>query len=329
MKAKHFVHIPPNPPPTPPPSALPPPSGQPAGPRPTEPGSNLPIRWGKPRSFWAILGLSIITCTIYYIVYHYLVASELKKTMRWSEDESYKPTTYMILYTAIVVYTLLMFTIITIALAYLGIEAGFNKLVSLTSGSLQLYFVALQIVISGVGYYITYYFLKLNDNAAPKVGVTRRGAARATLIYGFVTGFGILMVVVGAVANTQPHQFGELGAGGAVLMKNLALVLFNGFLYFLLLATAIYFLWEQTELVNYVWEKGRFAAPPGYTSPAPTTPLAAGYTPNPAPGPQTAPVPPPAPPPPTAPDQPSKRPDAENPTSGSGPQTPPPPPVSD
>lgn len=333
MKAKRFVHIPPNPPPTPPlpPSALPPPSGPPAGPQPTEPGSNLPIRWGKPRSFWAILGLSIITCGIYYIVYHFLVANELRKTVGWGENESFKPVTYMWLYGAYLGLSIIIAPMLGVAMAF-GVMTNPDKLqnmLNMAEGPLQALSLVINVFTIAAEFYIAYYFLKLNESAGPKLGAPVKSATRALVIYSFIVGLSLILTFAGLALDVGPEFLEDISSGGADWTQFLAIIGFYAFVVFLLIGVALFFLWEQTELVNYVWEKGRFAAPPGYASPAPTTPLAAGYTPNPAPGPRTAPGPPTAPTRRTAPDQPSKRPDAENPTTGSGPQTPPPPPVSD
>ncbi|MFQ5606347.1 MAG: hypothetical protein ACE5GA_00255 [Candidatus Zixiibacteriota bacterium] len=311
------MHIPPDLPPPPPPT---PPqfSGQVSGG--AEPG--LPLRTGKPRNFWSILGLSIITCSIYYIVYHYLVAFELKRALRWGENESYKPGTYVWLYTAFVVYWIIIMAVSFITIFYITLESGPEGVAKLTTGPFRFVSLAFDLLLAGVGFYITYYFLKLSDNAATKAGAPGKGVSRPVIIYSFVFGISVLISLVGLATDGDGGALGGLDAGSALSGKMLALMGFMMFLLAVYFGTAIYFLWEQTELVNHVWERGGFAEPPGY-APAPNYPLS--QTPAPPPFQPRGPLPPTAPPsgeptpPPSSPPQ--------TPTAPKAPGTPPIPPA--
>jgi hypothetical protein len=231
---------------------------------------------GKVRSFWAILGLSIITCGIYYIVYNFMVASELKRATVWREDESFKPSTYMLLFVAYVglSYVFPMFFIfafgaklfMTVAANPGNAEAAINSM----SGSYQMAFQAFMLLVSGVGYYVAYYFLKLNDIAAAKVGAKPLGIRAAFTVYSVlfaVTILNSLMEIAVLAFDLNPvlnKNFSDLENMSASSWAPLILLGLLGLgLGLLIIATALYYLWKQTELVNHVWEAGRFAAPAG------------------------------------------------------------------
>lgn len=293
------MHIPPNPPP--------PLSGSPLfSSRPSEPGSNLPLRWGKPRSYWVILGLSIITCGIYYIVYHFLVANELRKTANWGENESFKPVTYMWLYGAYIGFSILIAPMLGLAMVF-GFMSNPDKLqnmLEMAEGPLQLLSVGFNLFTIAVEFYIVYYFLKVNESAGPKLGLPQKDATRSLIIYSFVAGFSIILALGGLALDVDPEFLEEIASGGAEWTQFLAIIGFYMFMGFLLICTLLYFLWEQTELVNYIWERGNFATPPGYTPYVPSAPGNTPYYAPPGPQPPQPPQTPLSPPPPQPPQPP-------------------------
>lgn len=245
-----------------------------------------------------------------------MVANELRKTVGWGDNESFKPVTYMWLYGAYIGLSLLIAPILGMALVF-GFLTNPDKLqnmLHMAEGPLKLLSAGFNLLTIAVEFYIVYYFLKLNESAGPKLGLPQKDATRTLIIYSFVAGFSIILVFGGMALDVNPNFLEEISSGGADWTQFLAIIGFYMFMGFLLLGTQLYFLWEQTNLVNYVWEHGKFATPPGHT---PYTPSAPGNTPYNAPGPQP-PQTPPSPPSPTSPTSPPTQ-----------PPPPPSPPVSD
>ncbi len=305
---------------------------------------------GKVRSFWAIVGLSFVTCGIYYIIYNFMVASELKRATTWREDEPYKPSTYMLLFGAYVALSYLFpmsFGLIIGAKTFLAVIANpgsppdphmFSMMKPYQLG-LQIF----MLLVSIVGYYVVYYFLKLNDIAAAKVGARPIGIRGAFIAYTILFAILILKSVfeIATIAldmnpalngdlnnleNLSPSSLGPMLLMGLMGLGMLALMVIAG----------LFFLWKQTELVNHVWEAGIFAHPSvGYNQYASTQPYpndryqapTSGQTSEAPPlPPASPPMPPPTPPPPPPTTTPPTTPPGPKPPAPSQPSPPPPPP---
>lgn len=308
---------------------------------------------GKVRSFWAIVGLSLVTCGIYYIVYNFMVASELKRTTTWREDEPYKPSTYMLLFGAYIALSYLFpmsFGLIIGAKSFLAVIANPGSPPDPQMFSmLKPYQLGLQIfmlLVSIVGYYVVYYFLKLNDVAAAKVGARPIGIRGAFIAYSILFAIMILKAAfeIASIAldispamsrnlnnleNLSPSSMGPIILMGLMGLGMLALMA----------AAGLFFLWKQTELVNHVWEAGIFAHPPagynqyattqpypndryqaptsGQTSEAPALPPSSAPMPPPTTPPGPKPPAPPTPPTPSPPPPPPTKPDGETPPNNS------------
>ncbi|MCH9031028.1 MAG: DUF4234 domain-containing protein [candidate division Zixibacteria bacterium] len=247
--------------------------------------SPLAQRAGRPRSFWAILGLSIVTCSIYYIVYHYLVAGELKRCANWKEEEDYKPGIYVWMYTAVVLFWLFISVgpgIVNAIAAVKSGMAGLGGMEQFTSPRTMMILTGMQLLLSGLGVYATYYFLKLQDAASDKVGLPRKGVLKPIAAYGAAFAISVVLAIVSIVGGF----FDEMASASSPIdiMKMAAVGGFYMMFALINIALLIYFLWEQTELVNRIWLEGHFAqsvAPVG-----PTTPIAPTYL---SPGTQSAP----------------------------------------
>ena len=224
----------------------------------------LPLaqRTGRPRSFWAILGLSIVTCSIYYIVYHYLVAGELKRCANWKEEEDYKPGIYVWMYTAVVLFWLFISLGPGIVNAIAAVKSGMTGmggLEQLTSPRTMMIITGMQLLLSGLGVYVTYYFLKLQDAASDKVGIPRKGVVKPMAAYGAAFVISLVMAIVSVGGGIHDDMLSN--PSSIDIMKLLALGGFVMMFAALNIALLIYFLWEQTELVNRIWLEGRFAQP--------------------------------------------------------------------
>ncbi len=310
------------------------------------------IYTGKVRSFWAIVGLTFITCGIYYVVYNFMVASELKRATNWRDDESYKPGTYQIMFGAYVVLGRvfpMMFGLAIGAKVFMAIMANPNNPDPNMMSNVNPYEIGMQVfmvLVNLVGYYVAYYFLKINDIAAEKVGARPIGIRPAfialTIFMAAVMLQSLVSILMFALdINSNFGNFESLREAGPA-MALFGMMIGVGILTAI---TGLYFLWKQTELVNYVWEAGVFAHPAGgygsyspppqgsqtmgaqqsglqYPAPGPTagsevnTPTdaqsQAKYGPPPAqepPQPPHPPTPSPPPPPPTPPSGPPKPPE--------------------
>lgn len=254
-------------------------------------------RTGRPRSFWAILGLSIVTCSVYYIVYHYLVAGELKRCAKWNEEEDYKPGIYVWMYTAVVLFWLFISVgpgIVNAIAAVKSGMAGLGGMEQFTSPRTMMIVTGMQLLLSGLGVYVTYYFLKLQDAASDKVGLPRKGILKPIAAYSAAFTISVVLAIVSIVGGF----FDEMASASSPIdiLKMAAVGGFFMMFAFINFAIMIYFLWEQTELVNRIWLEGHFAQPaaapvaltppvaPTYLSPGtPTPPQSQAPSPKPPP----------------------------------------------
>lgn len=212
-------------------------------------------RTGRPRSFGSILGLSIVTFTIYYIVYNYLTAIELKKSVHFSDDETYKPVTFMWIYTAVVGFWLLIMVFSILTAMVSAFSSDPDQVLQIFSGPFVPVLTGLQILFEGLAFYAAFYFLKLYDNAASKVSLARVGVVKPVTAYGIAFCLSIMGTLIGAGMNQD--IMGNLESG-ADIAKLLAVGGFAFLLGMASLALKIYYLWERTELVNRIWLQGRF-----------------------------------------------------------------------
>ncbi len=232
------------------------------------------LRTGKPRSFWMIIGLSVITCGIYYIVYKFMVASELKKATFWGEDESFKPSTFMILFGAYVVLSYVLPMVFGIAvsmkvfISMLSNSGNFDPSNFALQNTYQLGLSIFTIMASAVGYYVAYYFFKLNDIAAAKVGAKPLSIRPVFIAYSIF--FAVMLlnslmeiaVVVLDLNTKMANSMNDIENLSLSTLGPILMVVVMGLgMSFLMLVSLLYFLWKQTELVNHVWEAGYFTTP--------------------------------------------------------------------
>lgn len=259
---------------------------------------SYPRRMGRPRSFWVILGLGIITFGIYFIVYHYLVALELKNSMRWSDDDRYSPTSFLWFYTAYILFSLAPVSVIMfVMLASLPeiIAAGSEFTVETLPGlvAIQDMLTVYAIFTTALGFYITFYFLRLNDWAAGKIHARRLGTTVPLAAFAVFYTFNLISDIAKAIfgaANVNVDKLGNFS--GASFLALIGLGFLALFFSMVVLGLLFYAYWRQTELVNHVWLAGDFGDRPA----APQAPI-----PTQAPStqaPYSPPTPPPAAPPP-------------------------------
>ncbi len=237
------------------------------------------IYTGKVRSFWAILGLSFITCGIYYIVYNFMVASELKRATTWRDDESFKPGTYQMMFGAYVVLGRIfpmLFGMAVGAKVFMAVLSNPENFDPNMMSGVNPYEIGMQvfmILVNIVGFYVAYYFLKINDIAAEKVGARPIGTRSAVIALTVFVAALMLQSLVSILmlamdVSSSFNNINSLSEAGP------ALALFGMMFGVGILAAiaGLYFLWKQTELVNHVWEAGVFAHPVGgydsYSTPA-------------------------------------------------------------
>ncbi|MBN4076303.1 hypothetical protein JYT16_01160 [Gemmatimonas aurantiaca] len=244
---------------------------------------SYPRRMGKPRSFWTVLGLGIITFGIYFVVYHFIVALELRDSMRWREEDDYSPTAFLWFYSAYIFFLL-------VAPIFIGIIIAITALPEILSagGDFDIntvpYFVKFQslLVVYGIfttalGFYITYYFLRLNDIAAGKVNATRLGVTIPVIAFAVFYFFNFISDLAESIFGVSDVDVsGMENMGGATFLALIGLgFLMIGFAFFIF-GVMFYAYWRQTELVNHVWLSGDFgdqpADPTNHLSDTATTP---------------------------------------------------------
>lgn len=279
------------------------------GPAPQSVGAGagaFPRRMGKPRSFWVILGLGIITFGIYFIVYHYLVALELKDSMRWRDEDDYSPTAFLWFYSAYIVFSIApILAVMAVTFSALPeiISAGADFDITTVpafieiQGMLNVY----AIFTTALAFYITFYFLRLNDLAAGKVSARRLGItiplAAFSVFYAFKIISDIAKAVLG-VAEIDADRLGDMSGASFLALIGLGFLVF--FFSILVLGIMFYAYWKQTELVNHVWLEGDFGDRPlAYQPPAQSQ--IPPSSPSPPTGPSSTSPPPSSPPPPESP----------------------------
>jgi len=214
-----------------------------------------PIRAGKPRSFWSILGLSVITLGIYWIVYHYLVALELKSSLRWTNSDRHKPAFFVWLYTAYIIFFALLLMTSSFGAAVLAFRGDFDP----GSQGYRTFHVglgAIGIALDIYLLYLGYYFLKMNALAGEKTTGRAMSVFRPFAAYTLV----FVINVCGSVVSTYFSLKGQSLIEEITNPIRLAVgaILFAMWIGFFALGASLYFLWEQTKLVNRVWLEGRF-----------------------------------------------------------------------
>ncbi|HSH00133.1 MAG TPA: DUF4234 domain-containing protein [candidate division Zixibacteria bacterium] len=265
-----------------------------------------PRRTGQPRPFWMILLLSVFTLGIYYVIYHFTVNSELRRMRDWTDEDPYKPSIFFFMYLGLTLLWVFEFVMIATVVVKTVIDAAALDISSLESDysafgtQFDALFSAFGIFLGLAALLVKFYFLKLNDYAAKKAGAAPRGIAAPFVLYLIYVGMGIgfqtlslvgsLVGVEGGNVQLDPATLGE-GALGAAL----AIMFFAGLFLLVYFGLIALFLWKQTQLVNWVWEGGRFAGDPATpVQPAPA-PLNAPHAPiPPEPDPRHTPPAPPA-----------------------------------
>ncbi len=270
----------------------------------------MAIRTGKPRSFYifltplgllfvlglgaialrnsaagiialfGLLFLGMIGFLIYVLYYHFIVALELQRMTQWEPDEPYRPKKFVWMFGVFVtLHILLVFCQLATSIALEMSQGGGHTQLSAAQLILSLFYVFAGIVLFVAEVYLTYYFLKMNDNACVKVGLQPRGVFRAFAAYCLYYVIAILgaifLVVMLVMKGVTAFEGGELFQDIRDLFPYLAVIVW--FLIFIL-GVYLYYIWERTKLVNRIWLEGNFDGPvgvSGYTAPAfpPATPL--------------------------------------------------------